>query len=139
MKNIAKTAFRYDVGRFHDDGVQHLIFPPKKQNYYLYNPKQDSSDLIFNLTVIMLRSAILVLSLVAALTLGQDDPCMGCDSATLFSTGGIDDEFPRYEGSWERMGFWEGRPFYQCSADCQGLRDQLVRKDSIDAVVLFNY
>ncbi len=57
---------------------------------------------------------------------GGDGDCDSCASAELVSEGGFADEWSRYIGTWDKKGLYNGKAFYQCISDCEGLDDQLV-------------
>lgn len=73
----------------------------------------------------MLRpAAIFVLLCLSKIAVGQD--CGECDAMEFTASDGLNIEFSRYMGTWQRISEHEGRPTYMCLEDCQQLQDELV-------------
>ncbi len=81
----------------------------------------------------MLRTllfCVLLWSGLVGLTVAQGNgtTCDRCTEMEFTSSGGIDDEYPRYLGVWKVANSYGGRPTYMCIEDCQGLIHQLVTR-----------
>ncbi len=75
-----------------------------------------------------MKYLLLTLAICVTMTLGQNT----CDVNRFLELNanpgsGFGYDYPRYIGTWERQGVWNGNGFFLCNNnDCQGLRDELV-------------
>ena len=79
------------------------------------------SHTIHNTMKLLLSTALLTL---ASIAFAND--CDECKQIMLVSEAGIEDEYPRYTGTWIREGMWNEKAFFMCPDDCQKLLDKLV-------------
>jgi hypothetical protein len=83
---------------------------------------------------------VVVPALALSATLNREDlECRACYDIELSASNGMNIEYSRYMGTWQRIGLYDERPYYMCINDCQQLTDQLVGQSIFYSFYLMLY
>ena len=56
----------------------------------------------------------------------KEDTTCDCTETVIVSEAGFAEKFPRYLGTWYKVGTYHEMPMYRCVTDCQALSDKMV-------------